>query len=1060
MNDSAQRERALDITQSFIVQAPAGSGKTELLTQRYLKLLTVCEQPENVMAMTFTNKAVDELTERVLSALKSTQNPRPTLPHKQITYDLAMQVIARSDKQDWQLLQNPKRLKIATIDGLSSLISNQNPLDSQLVPYQIMAKKWQQDVAYKHAAEQTLLMIDDAQFGAPIADLLLYLDNHVERFYRLIISMLGKRDQWLTRLYLGDSLNPEVLRNSARKIVEQHLQRLHGLATQHLTPEFFALLQGNTLPIYAQIQGVPNPTIQDLTLWQNLADLMLKGGKEKKNEWRGSVNKNNGFAAEAKDKKTEFIDFLFALEGKGEFKDALFELFSLPDADFSKTQADTLVMIAKVLKICAAQLNVYFEQQQAHDFIQVALNANQALDARQGVSEVALFLDYQLQHLLIDEFQDTNASQFNTLEKLIDQWQIDDGKTLFLVGDPMQSIYRFRESQVGLFLQVKSLGIANISPTPLLLSTNFRSSQSIVEANNEFFQRIFPEHEDIYQGAIAYSPSQSACDFVNEAAVNFYPFAHDQFEQEAQVVLKLVHEALVANTESDVAILVRNRSHLQNITELLKQNDIAFEGVKTTALKDHLLIRDLFSLTKALLHLGDKLAWLSVLRAPWCGLILDDLLVLSAGDECIIYQQLSDAQVLEKLSKDGRLRAQHLRDCLQDVLDNQGRFDFVELLTYALQQLGVTASLSPLESMIKDQFLHVIHECESQQLLNITAIESALAELYAPSDNARVKLMTIHQSKGLEFDTVILPGLGRTPAHDNPPIMHIKAFADESLLLAPIKSSLESDESRTYQYLKFVDSQQSKFETMRLLYVAMTRAKHNLHLLGAVSASGKVNANSLLALLITFYQARFDQLPKPDVEASIEIQAPKLQRFKQLVTPLSKPQTRGETIEYQTSFERLFKSLLGTLLHQYYEHGLFTPSVANISARLIEIGTPSAEIDKYQDFIVTLLNNTKNDAQFNWLFKQRTSTLTEAEFIADGTAIAIDRLFIDASILWIIDFKTAELAQGESLEQFITRQRTQHAKQLLFYKEVLSEVYDNEIKCALYCPAVSQLIEM
>ncbi|MBA5249222.1 MAG: ATP-dependent helicase [Gammaproteobacteria bacterium] len=114
----------LDISQSFIVQAPAGSGKTELLTQRYLKLLANCGNPENVIAMTFTNKAVDEMTHRVLSALKLTKQSRPNEAHKQTTYDLAAAVIQRSDEQGWDLLQNPKRLKISTIDGLYSLINS------------------------------------------------------------------------------------------------------------------------------------------------------------------------------------------------------------------------------------------------------------------------------------------------------------------------------------------------------------------------------------------------------------------------------------------------------------------------------------------------------------------------------------------------------------------------------------------------------------------------------------------------------------------------------------------------------------------------------------------------------------------------------------------------------------------------------------------------------------------------------------------------------------------------------------------------------------------------
>ncbi len=248
---------------------------------------------------------------------------------------------------------------------------------------------------------------------------------------------------------------------------------------------------------------------------------------------------------------------------------------------------------------------------------------------------------------------------------------------------------------------------------------------------------------------------------------------------------------------------------------------------------------------------------------------------------------------------------------------------------------------------------------------------------------------------------------------------------------------------------------------MRLLYVAMTRAKRHLHLLGAVNQSGNTHAKSLLALLIEFYQYDFEQLPVTETLDETTPAAPKLQRIKHLKTPVKKAQTEGEFCESQQNFERLFKSLLGTLLHQYYELGLFTPSVTNVKARLAQIGTSSADIDKYQNFIFKLLNNTKNDVQFNWLFKNRPSTLSEAQFVvADGTIIVIDRLFIEDDILWIIDFKTAELATDETLEQFVSRQQSQHAKQLLFYKQTLAQIYDNHIRCALYCPAVSQLIEL
>jgi ATP-dependent exoDNAse (exonuclease V) beta subunit len=196
------------------------------------------------------------------------------------------------------------------------------------------------------------------------------------------------------------------------------------------------------------------------------------------------------------------------------------------------------------------------------------------------------------------------------------------------------------------------------------------------------------------------------------------------------------------------------------------------------------------------------------------------------------------------------------------------------------------------------------------------------------------------------------------------------------------------------------------------------------------------------------------------VPAETSNQAPPLQRLKQVITPSVKEQESGETLEYQQNFERLFKSLLGTLIHQYYEQGLFDPSTDNIKARLLEIGTPIDEIDQWQDFVLKLLNNTKGDPQFEWLFKDRSSTLVEAEFVTDNRIIAIDRLFIDNDILWIIDFKTAEPLADESLDQFIHRQQSQHAKQLFFYQETLSKVYNNPIKCALYCPAVSQLIQI
>ncbi|QKQ24671.1 UvrD-helicase domain-containing protein [Candidatus Ruthia endofausta] len=1051
MNDQVQRQQALDISRSFIVQAPAGSGKTELLTQRYLKLLSVSASPESVIVMTFTKKAVSELTTRVIGSLKSAQGNRPNEPHKQITYDLA-KVLGKSKAFDWQLLNTPERLKISTIDGLSSLITSRYPSKNQLVPKQIIAQNWARNDIYLQAAKQTLLAIDESEYQNSIESVLLYLDNNVNKFYRLITDMLAKRDQWLLKLYQHGVLNIETLQLSSERVITQHLLLLKNEADCYFDATFFELLKDNTKPELMKIQSVPDATIESLETWRDLCQLCLTT----QGKWRTSLNKNNGFPTELKTQKQSIIKIFQDLSSQQQLKELLAGVKQLPDVDFSTNQINALQDIAQVLKLAVTQLNILFDVHQTHDFIQVALDAEQAFDEHQ-VSNIALFLDNKVQHILIDEFQDTSATQFALLEKLLASWQIGDGKTLFLVGDPMQSIYLFRQSQVGLFLQVRARGIANIKPEFLQLSTNFRSSKSVVEGNNKIFSKIFPQHEDAYKGAIKYEYSQANSVDEDENAINFYPFAHKRYDFEAQKVLEIIQN----NPTKEIVILVRNRAHLGDIVPVLKCANIEFEALKTAPLREDLFTRDLLSLTRALKHLGDKLAWLAILRAPWCGLLLEDLLVLSQQDGRVIFDLIQDKQTLQNLSKDGQSRMRNFVHTVRDIINQKSRFSFTRVLEFAINQLAPQSSLSVKQSMIKTQFLQIIYDCESAQQLDIGTINQMLDELYTPSVNSRIKLMTIHEAKGLEFELVVILGLGRAPQNNKPSIIHLQEFSNRSLLLAPIRPYTQLDDSRTYTYLKHIESQQNKFETMRLLYVAMTRAKHEIYLLGTLNQSNQASSNTFLKLLAPIFQHQFDKLTLSTIEDNQPpIRAPELVRY---VKPLEYDNFLDESMEemdFQLSVDLQYKSLLGTLLHQYYEDGLFSPDRQSISVRLVECGVGNTDIDSYIDFIVNMLNLTKQDKHFSWLFKQRTSTQVEAEFISDKRSVIIDRLFIDEDILWIIDFKTTRQANDESIAQFIQRQKAKHTQQLLSYKVALSACYSMEIKCVLYYPAVQELIEI
>ena len=124
-----------------------------------------------------------------------------------------------------------------------------------------------------------------------------------------------------------------------------------------------------------------------------------------------------------------------------------------------------------------AQLQVVFKERGSVDFSAISLAALTALGTDDAPTDLALYFDVKLRHILVDEFQDTSITQHNLLRKLTAGWETNDGRSLFVVGDPMQSIYRFRQAEVGLFLQSQLQGIGNIQLKPLQLTVNFRSEK-------------------------------------------------------------------------------------------------------------------------------------------------------------------------------------------------------------------------------------------------------------------------------------------------------------------------------------------------------------------------------------------------------------------------------------------------------------------------------------------------------------------------------------------------------------------------------------------------------
>ncbi|MBV1914893.1 MAG: UvrD-helicase domain-containing protein [Pseudomonadales bacterium] len=858
--DQQARNQAQDIQRSFIVQAPAGSGKTELLTMRMLRLLAAVEQPEEILCITFTNKAAAEMKERILSSISPafTDQVHPEA-HKNEKAQLGKQVYQRSQEKGWNLLLNPGRLAVRTIDSFNHFLIRQMPVLSGMGSTVSISEEPQE--LYQQAV-RNLLELADSDTQQSLKHLLQHLDNRYQRVEQRLIEMLAIRDQWLP-MVLHDAPDEMLIHieNNLQDLIEAELKSVRRSLTASVSAEFTEsaaqaaqhLLEADSNSIITQLEGlgsIPDASINSLNQWKAIAELVLT----KTDTVRKSITKNQGFPAGKKhaEHKQQFLACLSDIANNETLIEQLSVIKKLPVPNYSEEQAALLNSLFILLKTLYASLKIVFDEQQNCDHSEISLAALRSLGTEQQPTDLALSLDYRFQHILIDEFQDTSNLQIQLLEKLTLGWQPDDGRSLFLVGDPMQSIYKFRQADVGIYLSTQQNGVGNIALESLRLTANFRSQAGIINWINTQFSQIFGDTNSWLHGEIAYSASTASRPALPAPCVAVESFlfvdAPDHTAQ-ADKTVELIHQSQQQEPEGKIAILVRARTHLLTIVEQLKRANIPFQAVDIDPLAGLPYIGDLQTLTRALCHPADRIAWLALLRSPACGLTLKSLLTISdsgsADKNTTIWQQLHAAELIQQLNADDQLRIERLIHPLKRCLDQIGRKPFRVLLEGCWIELGgmlFTESSTALDNT-RGYFSLIENLCSDGQLPDIPILEKRLQRLYAQpqtsSANA-VQIMTIHKAKGLEFETVILPSLERPPRGNEDKLLNWHIYRNDQnnneLLLAPIQSSFENSQDSIQEYLKYIDQKRSTNELKRLLYVAITRAKNRLFLLGNIKS--------------------------------------------------------------------------------------------------------------------------------------------------------------------------------------------------------------------------------
>ncbi len=996
--DYIQRELALDPAQSFIVQAPAGSGKTELLVRRYLTLLAYAEHPESIVAITFTRKAASEMQRRILDELRKGESDR------------AHAVLDRDRQLGWRILDNPSRLRIQTIDSFCFSIARQMPWLSRFgAPPELIDDA---SGLYLQAARQTLSQLDSGEpWAESIERLLHHLDNNFKTIEGLLVEMLGKRDQWLRLLYRG--FDRAELEAAFQDAIEKRLRMVRAC----FPDGFEAKLPGN-----------------DLDAWLELADRYLT----KTGDFRANLAKKLNVNREGEDIRR--------------FAAKLDSVRLLPSPNYGEDQWEVLTALADLLKVANAQLRIAFQESGQVDFTEVSQAALQALGTAENSTDLAYSLDYRIQHLLVDEFQDTSFSQYSLLERLTAGWQTGDGRSLFVVGDPMQSIYRFREADVGLFLSARRGGLGDLRLTPLRLTVNFRSQRNIVEWVNQAFPGILAEAEDEDTGAVPYSPAVAHNPPLEGDAIHVHPYLERQDDAEAERVVELVR---AANGDGKTAILVRAKSHAVKIAMKLNEAGIRFRAVDLEALDQRQVILDLLSLTRAMLNPADRVAWLAVLRAPWRGMTLAELLAVPENP------------------------IEAAPQVLRDAVANRGRVPLRRWVEETWMSLGGPACVRTETDFEDADAYFELLEAYSQgaEVSDLDVFREKLKKLFAKPDvqaDESVQILTMHKSKGLQFDTVILPGLGRRSRPDSSKLLTWLEIGGK-LLLAPIKETGE-DNGPIQQYLRSVDKQKAHLETARLLYVATTRARKSLHLLGHVSEKGTPDGASLLYHLWSVVQEQFagaHAAPAEDAKQREPMAIRKLASDWRL--PDAPPAvewgsahadlTAGEvpvTFEWAGDTLRHAGTVVHRMMQRIAREGLEAWSVPRIAASrayylasLATLGVPPAECGEAADRVERALTMTLEDRRGRWVLSRHEDAHSEYALagLVNGRLFSgtVDRTFADSGVRWIVDFKTSA-HEGGGLDEFLDNELLRYRKQLERYAMLLSAMDERPVRLGLYFP--------
>lgn len=843
-----QKKAVYTIDRNISVSAGAGSGKTRVLVERFVYILQDSamhpeREPVNaadIMAITFTKKAAGEMKERIREAINIKINGK---------YDDAGNLEQVPDKEQaefWkQQLESLERAQINTMHSFCGRVLRENPVEAGIDPSFITLEDFDNEDFIVNGIKRFLRL----QLKNGDADLKLLVDSYG-------MSSLEKQLVDVYPHIVGYDFHKDVFaayEESAVKL-EENCEKLKTALLDFVAGKEGYFKKKGT--VYDKIVGLEK-RLPDIFKTIDNRDYIEDGYAS---VIKGISSKN----------LTTYLNSIKKLANK--IDGAIFDKKAL-DGGYLKAWDTVLQAMVE-----------YLEQEKLkQDMLNFDDLENMAIRLLKNNPQVCQKYMRKFKHIMVDEFQDTNDKQRQLVYLLCGgDADVLKGRKLFIVGDPKQSIYRFRNADVSVFLRVQNdISKTNKQLIPydadlaqdvnegnLEMGTNYRSSNMVLEACNAAFEKLLGKKEDAGSGTVffeslAFGNKSKESTIIPELIT--IPFAKEESSQRRRFEADAVADKILQLHQDgvkfgDMAVLVRVTTYNKFLADTFMAKGIPYQIVDAKGFYQQQEILDVLNLLNVLDNKHNSIQLAGVLRSPYFGLddnTITKLFIEGGTDNLWDSLQSADWQLFSEVQ--GK-RLKRAADALA-YLRNTASFNSLSVLWEQLWQVlkldvvlarqlhgaNRLANVRKLEEMSQEYILK--HGGVLGDWLSYVKRKRAMdvddRAVNLPLEDA-VQIMTIHKSKGLEFNTVFVPFLDRTAKSDISIIKYIPSKFFRRVTEEGKEPMLESGLGIKIPYngdlvdtgiltkLRQTDKALEQEELLRLLYVAMTRAEERLFLVSAL----------------------------------------------------------------------------------------------------------------------------------------------------------------------------------------------------------------------------------